>query len=196
MEDQDRVTEIQQACWNKALEAYGTAYIFEQRAFRVQKRLTMLSFLGIAVPAAMGAVVLSFNLSSSLFNTAVALAGILGLVELLGSIWSLAAGWQESYSYALESLGHNHHLSNRFKNMAQTASEDPAFIQQYELITREDEIRSTNDNKQGISDMEKRMGMRAALRQFQRECAHCGEVPASMEASDCEVCGNFKRRNI
>lgn len=35
------------------------------------------------------------------------------------------------------------------------------------------------------------MGMRFALREFQRECVGCKITPLSMEYSECTVCGKF-----
>jgi rRNA maturation endonuclease Nob1 len=43
-----------------------------------------------------------------------------------------------------------------------------------------------------VKDWELRMGMRYALREFQKECVGCSETPTSMEKSNCNVCGKFK----
>ena len=185
---------IQGQCAIKALEAYGTGYIFEQRAARFRNRLRILAFLGIAVPASVGFIVLSINNLSAL-SVVVPIAVVLGFVELIFSIWSLAARWEDTYSYALESLASNYRLSNTYNTLVINPPADlPTFRLRYELIEKEDEFRQEADLKQGITDEERRMGMRAALRQFQRSCAHCGKTPVSMTSTDCPVCGDFKRR--
>ena len=60
----------------------------------------------------------------------------------------------------------------------------------------DDEHKRRVDQLSNITDEEKRMGMRATLRQFQRECANCKQTPVSMVPSECGVCGNFKRRKL
>ena len=54
------------------------------------------------------------------------------------------------------------------------------------------QFREAQDNKQSISEAEKRAGMRASLRQLQKECVNCKTIPISMIASDCPICGRFR----
>jgi mobilome CxxCx(11)CxxC protein len=180
-----------QECWDKALHDYGTGYIFEQRANRYRRRLKILNFLGIAVPASAGALFLSFE--TSLYSIVAPIAGVLGLAELIGSIWSLTNKWSDIYAYALESMTSNYNLAEDYKRLAKN-HDLSNFSFQFEIIQVRDQIRRDSDYKQGITEDEKRMGMRAALRERQLKCATCDEMPKSMEPSDCDTCGNFKRR--
>lgn len=188
------IEQIRQKCWDRALEAYGTGHIFEQRAICFRRRLRILTFLGIAVPATIGSIVLSFE-KFLLLPYLIGIAGILLSLQLIGSIWSLVARWDDSYAYALESLTANHRLSSSYQRLAENPSSELADFQlRFDLLEKEDQLRSTEDYKQGITEEEKRAGMRAALRRFRRPCAACEEVPVSMDPSNCEVCGNFRRR--
>ncbi|MDR3625278.1 MAG: hypothetical protein P4L45_00510, partial [Ignavibacteriaceae bacterium] len=61
----------------------------------------------------------------------------------------------------------------------------------YRLLKIENDFRIDRDNQQYITEKEKRMGMRAGLRQFKRACAACKQVPVSLKSTNCDVCGNF-----
>jgi mobilome CxxCx(11)CxxC protein len=180
---------LRQDCWRYAMQAFGTAYIFQQRAHKVRKLLRITTFLGIAIPVIIGGIITSFSAMSGYLPYFITLAGILGIVQLVMSIWSLVAGWDNELAYALESLADNYHLSSEFEQLAK--SPPPDLELRFEVIRKQNQFREDADNKQDISDKEKRKGMRAALRQFQRPCLYCHEVPSSMIPSDCEVCGRF-----
>ena len=183
--------QIRGKCWDRALEAYATGYIFEKRANRLRLRLRFLTFLGIVVPVIAGSILLNFGeiVLSPFFLVP---AGILGVIQVAGSLWSLVARWDDAYGYAVESLNDNYRLSNNYQKIAENPPDEKSKLQmQFDLIEREDRYRSAEDYKQAISEKEKRKGMRAALRKFQRACAHCNEVPVSMYPSDCPVCGQF-----
>ena len=185
---------LRQKCWDRALQTHGSAHVFELRSNRFRNRLRILTFFGIAVPATIGSVVLSSK-NADLSAVLLFIAGFLGLVQLIGSIWSLVSHWDESYSYARESLTSNYQLSNKYQKMAENPPSDPAVLQlQFDLLEKEDQFRYAQDSKQGISEEEKRLAMRAGLRQFQRPCTQCSTVPSSLEPTDCGVCGDFKRR--
>jgi len=187
-----KIDEIRKRCWDEALFNYGTAYIFEQRAHYYRRLLRILTFLGIAVPITIGSIYLSFSNQTQLLNTSLVIAGTLGTVQLIGSAWSLSAKWEEAFGYALESLNANQHLSSRFERLAQFPPDNIDELQiQFNMLVTENSFRTEQDNKQGISDKEKRKGMRAALRKFQRACAGCKIVPTSMKSTTCDICGNF-----
>ncbi|MEK0336651.1 MAG: hypothetical protein QQN41_04360 [Nitrosopumilus sp.] len=183
---------MREDCWDNAVHCFGTAYIFEKRAEMLKKRLTRINFLGVVVPITVGAIVISFGINFEYVGFVIAIAGILGIGQLISSIWSLAAKWDDSYAYALESTSSNYSLSNKFQSLGKNPPQEISGLKlQYELLITENQSRSQSDYKQNISDMEKRMGLRASLRNFERECNGCRRIPKSMEASDCDVCGNF-----
>ncbi|MEI2610110.1 MAG: mobilome CxxCx(11)CxxC protein [Candidatus Promineifilaceae bacterium] len=194
MENHEKVTveTIRKQCWDEALYAYGTAYIFEQRAQRFSKLLKRLTFLGLVVPAAIGSIVLSFGVQTSYLPIFLTIGGVLGTIQLAGSLWALTSKWEEGFGYSMESSSSNYRLANRFERLAQLPPENLSKLKiQFDLIRVENELRSEQDNKQGITDKEKRMGMRASLRKYQRQCATCNLVPKSMTATTCYTCGNF-----
>lgn len=178
--------------WDEAVHTYGTGYIFERRANKYRWLLRTVAFLGLVVPLTIGGIYLSFHSQQKLLDVSITIAGILGILQLIISVWSLASRWEETYSYALESLSANYSISSRFEKLGRFPPPKPSDLQmQFEVLQTENNLRTEQDNKQGITDKEKRMGMRAALRKFQRKCAGCQRVPISMKPSNCDVCGNF-----
>jgi len=115
----------------------------------------------------------------------------------MASIWALSYRWEDGFAYALESLSANRTLFEKYAALARNPPLSPEEAEQlFNLIKVEDQARSSLDEQQGISGEEERMGMRAALRQLEKPCAGCGEVPISLSPSDCDVCGKFKMRRI
>ena len=107
-------------------------------------------------------------------------------------MWSLVQRWDDNFAYALESMSANRSFYEQFKELAsETRGQEEANLR-YQLLQRESQARSKEDEKQGFTDNEKRMGMCARLRQLQRECAACHQVPTSMTPTNCNVCGNFR----
>ena len=185
----DNLESVRYEAWDKAFHAYGTAYIFEQRAARYRSRLRTLAFLGIVGPFFLGILYLSFRTQQALIDVVALLAGIIGVIQFVVSLWSITAKWEDVYSYALESLATNYRLSKEFETIGKHISQDAE--RKFALLSAEDRLRSELDNKQALTLKEKREGMRAALKKFRRECVECGQIPNSMKASDCDTCGNF-----
>lgn len=179
-------------CADNALKCFGTGYIFERRARRTRIPLRILSFAGIAGPASLGAVAALVGIQSPLLPVAITVAGIIALLQLVMSIWSLVAGWDNSLAYAIESKSENYRLANQFAELGKTTSLSEAkFESELSILETIADLRSSLDNRVDISDKEKRMGMRAGLRNYQRTCAGCGKIPSSMKPTKCGVCGNL-----
>ena len=106
-------------CWNEAFHAFGTAWIFEKRAFRLRRRLRILTFLGITVPLALGCTVASFGLKFRYLGLIIFLAAILGIIQLVGSAWALLAKWEDEYAYSLESTAANYRLSAKYTELGE-----------------------------------------------------------------------------
>lgn len=186
--------ELRADCWNEALHCFGTSYIFETRTNRLRRRLRFLTFLGVVVPSAIGAAATSFGVGSRWTTAFLVIGAVVGLVQLVMSVWALSYRWEDDFAYASESQSANRVLYCRFKELATRTSDQCEYElarRQYELIQTESSSRSGSDEKQGITEKEKRMGMRAALRQMRRPCAACELVPTSMDATNCDVCGRF-----
>ncbi len=188
---EEKIKRVRQTCWDQAIHAFGTAYIFEKRAGTLRGRLRWLEFLGIGVPLAVGGIALSFGLQYRHLPSLIVVAGILGIAQLVLSAWSLVAGWQNNLASALESKTANYRLSESYQSLAKNPPDElPEMERRFELLQIEDRLRRDLDHQQTITEKEKRTGMRSALRQFQRPCAGCGKVPRLLKPTNCEVCGN------
>lgn len=182
---------IQRECSIEALHCFATAHVFEVRANILRQRIRMLTFLGIVVPATVGLTFMSFGGNSTLTASLVVVGSILLILQLIGSVWSLVQRWDDNFAYALESMSANRSFYEQFKELAsETLSEEEANIR-YQLLQRESQARSKEDEKQGFTENEKRMGMCAGLRHLQRQCAACHQIPTTMTPTTCNVCGNF-----
>lgn len=189
----DQTTDaLRTQCWNSALEAFGTAFIFEQRAQSLRNRLRLLQFVGLAVPLLVGLIVLGFGTNTDYLPRVLLAAGVLGVVQGGYSLWALTQRWEDGLAYAQESASGNHRISREYKKLAQAfPGAGPERDLRLGILAAEDSQRTEQDYAQAITEPERRMGMRAALRQFQRQCAVCKSVPTSMTPTKCDVCGNF-----
>ena len=179
-------------CADEALKAHGTAYIFEKRAAKIRLRIMVLSFLGIAGPASVGAIISTYSLDYKTTKWVLLIAGTIAIVQLLLSVWSLVSCWNDKLAYYLESKSSNYNLSSQYQKLFQNASiSNLGFDSELSVLDREAEIRAALDNNHDVSDKEKRMGMRYGLRRYQRPCASCNEVPTDMKSTKCGVCGNI-----
>jgi len=186
----ESMTDQQRAeLWRSAIESFGTAYIFEKRAAKFRGRMRLLAFSGIVLPLTVGAVAGAFGAGSSILAISIVVAGVLGVFQLGLSAWAISAKWDDSLGYSQESTTDNYRLSKEFATLAKLAS--TTFQLQLAILEAQSQSRDAQDQRQDISDPEKRMGLRAALRQFERKCVKCEKVPDSMEPTDCPVCGKF-----
>ena len=182
---------ICQECWDRATYAHGTGEIFHARTRRFRGNLRALAFVGIAVPLAVGGVVLTFG-TDSLDWKVLSFAGSLGLAQLILSAWSIVYGWADSLEYSLESASDNFALAASLQELGRTAPDPPLDIEQrFAVLKTRDDLRRNGDARVGVSAKELRFGHRAGLRQFRRPCDGCKEVPRSMEPTNCNICGRF-----
>lgn len=189
---QERLT-----CNDSASKCFGTAYIFEQRAAPLRIAIKMLTFSSLIGPLAIGAIVIAVGTEGKIIISAVVLASILSVIQITLSLWALVSRWGENLAYYLESKADNYQLSDRFKNLANNTTHDESnWRKNFHVLETLGEMRAQFDHRCDISDEEKRMGMRAALRNFQRECVGCKTKPTSMESTDCAVCGRYKKRRL
>jgi mobilome CxxCx(11)CxxC protein len=184
--------ENRKICADNAFNCFGTAYIFERRARGIRIRLRILTFLGVATPAAFGAVLGLIGAQSPYVPFATWVAGIIGIIQLVGSIWSLVSNWDSEFSYYIESKSDNYRLAEEFSTLGSTKTlEVSEFDVEMRLLETQGEFRAQLDNRIDVTDAEKRMGMRTALRRYQRECIGCHQVPTSLKSTKCDICGNF-----
>lgn len=192
---EDEKEKFRSSCWDEAVHCFGTAQIFGDRAAWYRRWLRLLTLLGITVPVVVGGVVLSFGVGNKSMPYILGTAGVLGLVQLVGSVLSLVYKWDDELAYSTEAAADNGRLADTFGNLAEHPPNKQGELKaRYDILRTESRIRSEQDGKRIVSGEEKRKGMRAALRQYRRVCVQCEQVPASMEASDCAVCGRFGRQ--
>jgi mobilome CxxCx(11)CxxC protein len=188
----DELTHYRQLAKKCAVDAFATSEIFQARVGRVKRYLLWVNYIGVAIPLLMGTIVLTFGIFSSL-KLVVFVAGCLLLPQVVLNLWAVLAGWVDNHAYASASAAANDSLATRYRDLYKNPSITVAAIRrQYEVLQVEDRSRREQDLRQDISDAEKRMGMRAALRSLEIPCAGCDVVPSSMTPTDCGVCGNFK----
>lgn len=190
----DEATKIRSRCWDGALSTYATSFIFQRRARTLGVKLNVITYVGFAVPMIVGLIALSYGYLKSL-AVIFAVAAAFGIVQLVVSLWSVIGGWVAGYSYASTSAAANSALALKYEDLASNPPSDPTALRhEYEKLAIRDEGRQEQDYQQAVKESEKRMGMRAALRKYRRPCAGCGDVPTSMKATGCGVCGNFRYR--
>lgn len=180
---------LKSEAWNKAFYAHGTTYIFEKRSHKYRIGLRLISFFGIAVPLCIGALIMSFNLRPEVLKYILFIAGVLGVFQLIASLWSIIARWEERYSSAMTAIKRNTDLRNKWERIAKKTGN--ILDSEFEALLKEDKEQEILDLDNGITEMEKRLGMRAGLFHYKRPCATCNQVPTSMVASGCDTCGNY-----
>lgn len=178
-------------CWDAALHAHGTSYIFRKRVDRLKHRTDLLTWVGLAVPLLIGALVGTLG-GYKLWGAAIATGSVIAAAQLVINLWSVVKRWPEELSYSAASATANESLATRF---AALGEDSPAGLQalrtQFEKLNVEDNARRATDNEKSVTEKERRMGMRAGLRKFQRSWSACHQVPTTMDASNCGVCGQF-----
>jgi len=192
MSADERFVKLKQETWKRAFFCFATAYLFESRARRYKLSLNVLNFTGIGLPLLVGAMVMSFGEGAWLPYLAVT-AGALSVVQLFVSGWSTVATWSGELAYAIESAAANHDLSRRYQDLLHRSADHAELERRLELIDIEQRLREQSDYQHAVTDGEKRMGHRAALRQFQKACDGCKIIPTSTAPSRCDICGNFRR---
>lgn len=174
-------------CRHQHMHAFGTSEIFRARYRALGKKLQVMEFLGIAVPASVGATVATVGLAHPWMPVVLAGTGLLSIVQLVGSIWSVSSRWSDEYSYARESMNDNLRLSNVFKDLMARGSTVTAV--EYTVVKTQGDAREAFDHQHTILPAEQRFGMRSALHQFRVRCVNCSEVPSVDRPSACSVCG-------
>jgi len=102
-------------CQDRQFYAYGTQRIFERRAARYGLGRTWITYLGVAVPLFMGAAAMAFELKW--FHWIMPLAGAATIAQLVISLWSIVARWDEKYERAVGSARANAQLFAFWKGL-------------------------------------------------------------------------------
>ena len=189
------ISQTKDDCWGFIFHAYGTIRLFERRAKRLQTGRTWITFLGIVVPVIIGGVVLAFGTdiaSKDAFKYLLYVAGIVGLIQLIISTWSIVSRWDEKYEYAMKSVIENTKLYNECDNYRKRLlNNSPESEDLFEKIKSTKEELEFKDLGQNISDKEKRFAARSAYFYFKQPCHVCNKIPTDLNPEKCSGCGNF-----
>lgn len=77
----EQIASYRSLFWDNAIHAFGTSYVFQQRARRLKTRLQRINYVGIAVPVLVGSLVLSFG-QFGLLSVVIAISSIIGLFQV------------------------------------------------------------------------------------------------------------------
>jgi mobilome CxxCx(11)CxxC protein len=195
--EKEKIKKLQIKSNDNSFHSFGKAYLFEKRARHYERLISLLTVLGIIVPVSIGATVLGYGINNDFLKIIITFAIPVSIFQLLISIISVVYKWSDELSYANESAQEHYFLSDRFKKLSEFPAD--SFIEndhQFEIINTRLKSRIEQDSKHNIKDWELRMGMKYALREYQKECTGCNIIPISMEYTDCPVCGKFKNKLI
>lgn len=190
MEDYFEKTKTE--CWNKALDSFGYAYIYSRRMQRLDFYLKGIRLMGIVVPILLGAITASYYNDADLMKKAIAWTTPLTILQLVFSAIATSLGSEQQFNnYITKSVEYNL-LHSEFDQLAKFPGQDAEkFIKRYDLLVEREKGISKGSSE--LKDKERRMGMRAGLREYRRDCAGCGKTPLDIDGSQskCNVCGNF-----
>jgi len=178
---------LKQKAWESVIHAYGTAAIFRKRAARLKSYRRLRDFFGIALPIIAG--FFAANVVGQYQSQLAYVLGLFALGQLLVIAWSMVAAWDDSYSYASNAVRENEAMWKEWEGVGR--SQGPGLKSAFTSAESKDRLIQERDMTQGISDKERRLGMRNALLYAQKKCAICGLVPKNMKPTDCDCCGNF-----
>lgn len=181
---------IRSSCWTKAMQAFGTSYIYSKRIKGLKRLLNWSKVTGIALPVFLGGMVGSYYHDRQVMDWVLLATAPLAVAQLVFSAILTVNGTEESLSKAISLSVKNLLLSDDFKRLADYPPDKPKELKrQYSVLCERERVLIEDDPN--ISEKENRMGMRAGLREFQQSCVGCKMVPVSMKPTTCEVCGNF-----
>ncbi|MFZ2852618.1 MAG: mobilome CxxCx(11)CxxC protein [Rhodocyclaceae bacterium] len=176
-------------CRDKEIYAYGTAWLFQQRALAFRQNLNILSWLSLVVPIAVGTLLGTFDSSELTTMTRIG-SGLLGGALAITGAWAVVAGWTDALSRAERSILANNELCDRWRELKGYAGSD--FYAQLATLKERDRAQENLDNLSNITAKDKICMMRAALIQYGLPCERCGQVPTSLKPGNhnCAVCAN------
>jgi mobilome CxxCx(11)CxxC protein len=177
-------------CWNNALDSLGYSYIYSKRVAKIERWLRWSKVLGLVIPVALGGIVSGYYANQQVMIVALNSASIISIAQLVISTYLVSTGSDEKLINYMGKSTEYSLLSGEFEGLAKyPIDEFDKYKQKFDiLVERGNGIGKGNYE---IKDEEKRMGMRYGLRQFNRQCVQCEKIPYSMNATECDVCGNF-----
>ena len=189
--EETRIDNIRKECHENKFHCYGKSYVYGERVNMYERRLRIINFIGLIVPLLFGGYLLTFG-TNSINEVAIYIGGAILFVQLFFSAFALVFKWDDELAYSLETTRDHNLLSQDFKTLGQfpPRSEDDLTIR-YNILNEKLKSRNEQDVKHDLSDKERIKGMRWSLREFKRPCVNCGQIPFSIQKTDCPVCGKY-----
>jgi mobilome CxxCx(11)CxxC protein len=185
-------TERRKKSWEKAVDQHGTSEIFALRARSLSLCTRLRDFLGILVPALIGAVATA-EWIGMYQGIALAALSIGGVFQFGITAWSLVSRWDEELAYSTRAVRDCTEMRDAWKKIAEGDSDDIAF--DWAVALEQQKLIDSHNVLKNISPGEQEFGMRAALFHFHRACV-CGKIPPTRiaprhpaKACECGVCG-------
>jgi len=175
--------------WKKAFECCGTQGIFNRRLNMVRLYQTARDFLGVFVPAGVGLILTSIELSTHWTKVVIYITLPFALGQLALSVMSLVKKWDDEGVASIQSVQANNRLRNQWESFGKGNGQ--LTQQWFDQLTKATQQQEEADLAKNVAEKERRYGMRYALREYHKECVGCGKVPVSLKPSKCDVCGNF-----
>lgn len=184
--------QIRNECWDKAIHALGTSYVFEMKANFYKRWIRVITILGLVVPLLLGATAGAYGANSPTLTIAIAITAPISIFQVVLSGISLASKWDDQLAYSLESQSENRIIAEEYEDLAKYPPADQNELKRkFEIIKTKDDARIRQDEKVSFNIKENRKGMRYALWIRKKVCDTCKVVPSSMTPGDCETCGKF-----
>jgi|GEM_PF-4040735 len=176
-------------CFDKEFEAFGTQWLFEQRALTLRTKLKVLSWVTFAAPIAVAAVLTTLDNPRIALYTKIGSGLLSGVVGLFG-LAALVGNWSDALAESQRSMTANSRLLEDWKEIKQLTDND--FVVAYSKLLAQNIAQENVDKIAGVSDKDKRRSMRKALLQYKLACATCNQTPSSIKggSSKCSTCGD------
>ncbi len=178
--------------WDNSFYSFGTAYIFNKRAQRFSAYVNLLKVFGIVVPVTVGATAIGYGMDSSLLKLVINLAIPLSILQLMISVLAVIYKWDDELAYSYESSNAHSYYFQEFKLIGNLPITDENELKRkFDVLVAKLQSRAEQDDKHYIKEWENRMGMKYSLRQHQKKCVGCDEIPVSMNSTNCYICGKY-----
>jgi mobilome CxxCx(11)CxxC protein len=185
---EDNVTE---ACF-RAIDAYGTAKIFEKRLKKLEFSEKINKLMGFIAPMGVGIAVITVEVNAKLISIFTIAAGVICFVQLMISLWALINRRDTTLKQYSDSKSANYYYANKFRDIWKRYDQDEEKYAKLleRFVPLDDEQQKIDQGLLGeVSLEEKHFGMREALYQYQHKCKECGKIPDLKHPETCKIFG-------
>jgi len=182
MPEENLYDKLRLECHHKSQDCSAMRYIFEQRAKRLNWRVTLIKAFG-------------YGLDNTMLKDLIVIAVPVSCIQFAISLWAIIYNWDGELAYSYEGIQSYNPLYSQYHELASYPPNNfDDLKQKFDLINIEMSFRSQQDASHNIAEWENRMGMRYSLREHQVACVGCKKTPLSLDSTDCDVCGKFSFR--